>query len=458
MAEIRPHFMTVHDYDNRDHLYNMVQKWRWQEILDRFNEAIHAGPNSIMLAKLRDEASAHDDRGYLPLHWASCNSTAIVRAVQCLVELYPQGLFHVSLKSGWTPLHMACIRGARPGIIEMLTEMDIEAAWTLDPKGCLPLHSICKYADTVPIDSIQRLLQAMFIDVFRDSDALQRRDVFDLNISILRRDKSGDTPLTTLAHAYRVEILEVRRLKVEGSSLFPLREAGVNNKFRKFLKKMKCILTVAACLTIGKKNGRTPLTTFHCSWDDLLSTVFRMDEVTFPEFIEYALWSRRSSQLRTNSRRHVMSDDGNYPLHLIASKELTNEKDIKYSRFRLKIRRSMEAASLRSVLRDCPEIAHERNQENMSALDLAINAGKNLDDGIDDLIAASPSALLTRISCIQNFPYILSSLANRPNCDASFMLLRSKPDLVNGDITATIDKMNFFQKFLCLTTGRSMSH
>ena len=366
------------------------------------------------------EIRASDDRGYTALHWIVCNRAATEGAIDAMIQVCPEGLMQVN-EAGWTPLHVACWRGALPHVIEYLLRREPQAAWILDNRLRLPLHCACLYADVVPIGTIRYLLTSMLRDGTRNG----------VEMSVLRKDKCGDTPLTLLMYAYREVIEEMRKgghLQQNGNS------DSLREKLDHYFTKMSYLIAAANRGTVfDSDDPPKPL---------LLRQAIVVNEVSSPEFIELLLSKANQSELTSCAKQKGLADE-TLPLHMIASKRIPFDKTtMLHSRFSLQNRIKCETMVLKLVLNDFPQAALLRNNEGKTALDLAIESGKKFNEGIRDLILANPSALEARCIDARFYPVILEAMCKDDDgtLDGAFVIIRAQPSLIIGRTMSANDK------------------
>ena len=393
-----------HEISRPDHLFHLVSKWKWSKIVEKCRNS----PQETTQAELRSS----DDRGYTALHWIACNRAATEGAIEAMINAYPEGLLHVS-EAGWTPLHVACWRGALPHVIEFLLRREPEAAWVLDHRARLPLHSACMYAETVPVDTIRYLLLAMLRDGSRNG----------IEMSVLRRDQCGDTPITLLMHSYRETIKEMR----EGKHLQREEESGdLHEKIDHYCRKMSYLIHASDRGTLSDFSSISNAL--------LLRQAITVNECSSPEFIELILSKVTRSEL-TSSEDKNENNIETLPLHLVASKPLYYDKtSMRFSRFSLNDRMKCERMVLQIILSDFPKAAILRNNHGKTALDLAIDSGKRFNQGIKELILANPSALEARCIDVRFYPVILEAMSKDIDdaLDGTFLILKAQPSLVIG--------------------------
>ena len=80
-----------------------------------------------------------------------------------------------------------------------------------------------------------------------------------------------------------------------------------------------------------------------------------------------------------------------------------------------------------------PAAAKERDPHGQLPLHIAIMRGKTLDDGVQALVEACPTALTTPDNQTNLYPFMLAASVGRGrgDCTTIYALLRAAPDLVH---------------------------
>lgn len=311
--------------------------------------------------------------------------------------------------NGWTPLHVACWRGVYDSVVAHLLRLNVEAAWALDSRGRLPLHSACMYADTVPVGTIRQLLLHMMVDGTRNG----------IEMSVLRRDRCGDTAITLLSYAYRRALEEWRR---ENTELDESMKVSMLNYYDKM-----SLLVTAACLGTVEPS------------DDVKAGFSLVHgAITVPETIDSAFFELALKMPDNGTKWQENDSNGRLLLHIAAGRQVPYDLDtMRYSRFDRAFRVANEAEVINLLVDKHRSSTQVRDPSGLFPFDLAVNSGKKLNEGVRSILIANPSALEARSIDIRFYPCILESLAcHESSLDGTFELLRSKPNLVigiNGD-------------------------
>jgi len=381
--------------DNTDLvLHDLVAKWKWNQLIQR----CHRHPTEARL-----EARQTDERGYLALHWIACSRAAPDTALQSLADVYPEGLLHQN-NNGWTPLHVACWRGVYDHVVAHLLRLNVEAAWTLDSRGRLPLHSACMYADTVPVGTVRQLLLHMMVDGTRNG----------LEMSVLRRDRCGDTAITLLSYAYRRTLEEWRRGNME-------LDESMKVSMLNYYDKMSMLVTAACLGTVAPSDDvKAGFSLVHGA-------------ISVPETIDSAFFELALKMPENVSKWQKLDSNGRLPLHIAAGRQFPYvPNEMRYSRFDRAFRTANEAEIIDLLVDYHKSSAQVRDAAGFFPFDLAIENGKTLNQGVRSILIANPSALEARSIDVRFYPCILESLARHDSLDGTFELLRSKPNLVIG--------------------------
>ena len=352
-------------------------------------------------------------QGRTPLHVA-CDHDAPPPLVQALLSAWPEGAERVGT-SHMNPLHITCSSPhASVDVVRVLLagcrdSLMITAAKDVD--GDTPLHAACRCA--APMDVLVTLLQAN-------------------PIPITWKDYEGLNPLMRLWVRYFVLVGEhiISNIKQPSDLMGDLIEAW--QKSLLLLRVMYAMENRGG----GGQNQIAPFRAVHAASSvDCPRCVVRIAMVLFPQEL-----LRRDELNRLPI--HIAAAAPVYCVHDLRGEGFTiddafidDDPQQRAARPRKKESQSKykEPSVIEILLSGEPAAAKERDPHGQLPLHIAIMRGKTLDDGVQALVEACPTALTTPDNQTNLYPFMLAASVGRGrgDCTTIYALLRAAPDLVH---------------------------
>ena len=310
----------------------------------------------------RKEAKHHDGDGLYPLHWA-CSGGAPIEVVEALLQVYRRAARKVD-GEGSTVLHFACHYGAPAAVVDRLLREYPNATRKQDTFGRTPLyHAVTKSANG---EVMEKLIQA---------------------------DPSS---ITTACHPAAVTASQVALnihspLYLAWVVILRDRQARQQRSGKKW-NKAQLLLEAAyfhhlETASSGKKKPDA-------------ETYFRMIPavITMSSFLPHPVLEL-AIQAFPEQVREQDPITGRLPLHMAASSMMEPHR---------------ADNAFRHLLQAHPEAAVQLDTHRQTALVIAIESGKQWDQGVERLFRAGPNRLHTRDTRSGLAPAILAATATPP--------------------------------------------
>lgn len=302
----------------------------------------------------RKEAKHPDGDGLYPLHWA-CSGGAPIEVVEALLQVNPRAARKVD-HEGSTVLHFACHYGASAAVVDRLLREYPKATQKKDKFGRTPLyHAVTKSANG---EVMERLIQA-------DPSSV----TMACHPAAATPDKTALNIHSPLNLAW-VVILRDRQARHRCSG--------------KKWNKAQLLLEAAYFHHLETASGKKPdaATSFR-----MIPAVITMSSFLPRSVLDLAI------QAFPEQAREQDPITGRLPLHMAASMMEPHHAD----------------NAIRLLLQAYPEAAAQLDAHKQTALVLAIESGKQWDQGVERLFRAAPDQLHPRDARSGLAPAILAA-------------------------------------------------